>query len=162
MLCFLAGVSLYLYRDKVAWSFRLFAGAMIASIPLLWFVPFGDYPGSLALAYVTVYLGLTDCRRISLIKGADYSYGIYLYHYTVAQLFVYLAAPRYWWVTALVCVPASALVAAFSWHAIEKPAQGLRKPLARAERQYLALKNRLLNRSAGMAAPAADKPEAIG
>jgi peptidoglycan/LPS O-acetylase OafA/YrhL len=139
VVCFLAGVSLYLFRDKIVWSTRMFAGALIASIPLLWFVPFGDYPGVLTIAYVTVYLGLTNARRLSLIKGADYSYGMYLYGYVIQQLFVYLAAPRFWWVNVLVCVPASALFAAFSWHFIEKPAQNLRKPLAAAERRYLAL-----------------------
>jgi peptidoglycan/LPS O-acetylase OafA/YrhL len=139
VVCFLAGVSLYLFRDKIVWSSRMFAGALIASIPLLWFVPFGDYPGVLTITYVTVYLGLTNVRRLSLIKGADYSYGMYLYGYVIQQLFVYLAAPRFWWVNLLVCVPASALFAAFSWHFIEKPAQNLRKPLAAAERHYLAL-----------------------
>jgi peptidoglycan/LPS O-acetylase OafA/YrhL len=138
VVCFLAGVSLYLFRDKIVWSSRIFAGALIASIPLLWFVPFGDYPGVLTITYVTVYLGLTNVRRLSLIKGADYSYGMYLYGYVIQQLFVYLAAPRFWWVNVLVCVPASALFAAFSWHFIEKPAQNLRKPLAAAERHYLA------------------------
>ena len=136
--CFLVGVSLYLFRDKIVWSSRVFAGALIASIPLLWFVPFGDYPGVLTITYVTVYLGLTNVRRLSLIKGADYSYGMYLYGYVIQQLFVYLAAPRFWWVNLLVCVPASALFAALSWHFIEKPAQNLRKPLAAAERHYLA------------------------
>jgi len=139
VVCFLAGVSLYLFRDKIVWSSRMFAGALIASIPLLWFVPFGDYPGVLTITYVTVYLGLTNVRRLSLIKGADYSYGMYLYGYVIQQLFVYLAAPRFWWVNVLVCVPASALFAAFSWHFIEKPAQNLRKPLAAAERHYLTL-----------------------
>jgi hypothetical protein len=64
---------------------------------------------------------------------------MYLYGYVIQQLFVYLAAPRFWWVNVLVCVPASALFAAFSWHFIEKPAQNLRKPLAAAKRHYLAL-----------------------
>src|SRR3984893_955669 len=137
--CFLAGVSLYLFRDKIVWSSRMFAGALIASIPLLWFVPFGEYPGVFTITYVTVYLGLTNFKRLAVVKGADYSYGIYLYGTVIEQLFVHLAAPRFWWVTALVCLPATALFAAFSWHFIEKPAQNLRKPLAAAERHYLAL-----------------------
>ncbi len=145
VVCFLAGVSLYLYRDKIVWSSRMFAGALIASIPLLWLVPFGDYLAILTLTYVTVYLGLTNFKRLSVIRGADYSYGIYLYGFVIQQLFVYLAAPRFWWINALVCVPASALVAAFSWHFIEKPAQNLRKPLAVAERRYLAFKDHLRN-----------------
>lgn len=144
VVCFLAGVSLYFHRDRIMWSFRLFVGSLAASIALLWFVPLGDYPGSLTLTYVTVYLGLTNSKRLTLIKGADYSYGIYLYSYVVQQLFAYLAAPRFWWINALICIPASACLAAFSWHVIEKPAQNLRKPLAIAERYYLNLQARLL------------------
>jgi peptidoglycan/LPS O-acetylase OafA/YrhL len=147
VVCFLTGVSLYLFRDKIVWSSRMFAGALVASTALLWFVPFGEYPGVLTITYVTVYLGLTNFKRLAFIKGADYSYGIYLYGFVIQQLFVSLVAPRFWWVNALVCVPLAALFAAFSWHFIEKPAQKLRKPLAVAERHYLALKDRLLHRS---------------
>ncbi|MGB8900721.1 MAG: acyltransferase, partial [Methylocella sp.] len=77
------------------------------------------------MTYVTVYLGLTNFKRLSVIRGADYSYGIYLYSFVIQQLFVYLAAPQspFWWINAMVCVPLSALVAAFSWHFVEKPAQ---------------------------------------
>jgi peptidoglycan/LPS O-acetylase OafA/YrhL len=149
VVCFLTGVSLYLFRDKIVWSSRMFAGALIASIALLCFVPFGEYPGILTITYVTVYLGLTNFKRFSFVKGADYSYGIYLYGFAVQQLFVHLAAPRFWWVNALVCVPLSVFFAAFSWHFIEKPAQKLRKLLPAVERHYLALIDRLLPRPIG-------------
>jgi peptidoglycan/LPS O-acetylase OafA/YrhL len=145
IVCFLAGVSFYLFRNKIAWCYPLFFGALMASIALIWFIPFGEYPAILTLTYVTVYFGLTNTKRLFLIKGADYSYGIYLYHFVIIQLFVYLAAPRSGWFTAIICVPLSALVAACSWHFIEKPAQHWRKPLIRAEQHYLALKSRLLS-----------------
>ncbi|HEY8007482.1 MAG TPA: acyltransferase [Methylocella sp.] len=144
LVSFLCGVSAYLYRDKIVWSLPMFTGALIASIVFLWFVPLGAYPAIVTLTYVTIYFGLTNFKRYWLIRGADYSYGMYLYGSVVLQLFVWLAAPRFWWISALVCVPASALLAAFSWHFIEKPAQSTRKHLAVGEKHYLALKNRLL------------------
>jgi peptidoglycan/LPS O-acetylase OafA/YrhL len=84
VLCFLAGVLFYLYRDGIAWSHTMFSGALVASIAL-WFVPFGEYPAVLTISYVTVYLGLTNIRRLSLIRGADYSYGIYLYGFVICS-----------------------------------------------------------------------------
>ncbi|MCI0734822.1 MAG: acyltransferase [Beijerinckiaceae bacterium] len=143
VISFLAGLSLYLFRDKIVWSFGVFAGALIASFPMLWFGRYWDYPAIITVTYVTVYLGLTNFKRLSVIRGADYSYGIYLYGFVIQQFFVYLAAPRFWWVNALVCVPVACLFAAFSWHFVEKPAQKLKHPLAVAERHYLALKARL-------------------
>lgn len=153
ILSFLAGVSLYLYRTEIAWSPRMSGGMLLASIPLLWFVPFGEYVGVFTISYVTVYLGLTNFKRFSFIKSADYSYGIYLYGFVIIQLFVDSAAPRFWWVTALACVPLTALFAAFSWCFVEKPAQKLRKPLAAAERYYLAYKDRLRRRFTELRAP---------
>jgi peptidoglycan/LPS O-acetylase OafA/YrhL len=52
VVCFLTGISLYLFRDKIVWSSRMFAGALIASFALLCFVPFGEYPGILTITYV--------------------------------------------------------------------------------------------------------------
>ncbi len=141
-MCFLAGVSFYLHRDKIPWSFPIFACALAASAALLWFTPFGEYPAVLTVTYVTVFLGLTNFRRLTIIKGADYSYGMYIYGSVVLQLFVYLAAPRYWWVNALATIPLTALFAAASWHFVEKPAQKLRNLLPAAERRYLAFKER--------------------
>jgi peptidoglycan/LPS O-acetylase OafA/YrhL len=146
VVAFLAGVSLYLHREKISWSFPMFAGALTATLPLLWLIPYGEYPAMLTLTYVTVYLGLTNFKRLAIIRGADYSYGIYLYGFVNQQLFVLAAAPRFWIVNALVCVPLTTLVAAFSWHFLEKPAQKLRQPLSLAEQHYLALRNRLVDR----------------
>lgn len=144
-MCFLAGVSFYLHRDKIPWSFPVFACAIAASAALLWFIPFGEYPAVLTVTYVTVFLGLTNFRRLSIIKGADYSYGMYIYGSVVQQLFVFLAAPRYWWLNALATIPLSALFAAYSWHFVEKPAQRWRNLLPAAERRYLAFKERSLS-----------------
>jgi peptidoglycan/LPS O-acetylase OafA/YrhL len=111
-----------------------------------WSRRFGRYCDYLAIptvSYVTVYLGLTNFRRVALIKGADYSYGIYLYGFVIQQLFASLLAPRVWWINALACDFLSALFAAFSWHFVEKPAQKLRIPLAITEQHYLTFIARL-------------------
>lgn len=145
-LCFLAGVSFYLYRDKIPWSPFIFICALVAACAFLWLVPLGEYPAIIALTYVTVFLGLTNFNRLAMVRGSDYSYGIYIYHFVIIQLFIQLAAPRSWVTVALVCLPLTALLATFSWHIVEKPAQKLRHYLPAAERRYLALKGRLAGR----------------
>lgn len=127
LVCFMCGISLYLYKDKLPWSPLLCAASGVASAVLVGFVPFGDYFMAPFVAYFTISVGLNNPRKAYLLRGADYSYGIYLYGFVLQQA---LAAAwpggREWWINILICVPASALVAAASWHFIEKPALGLR------------------------------------
>lgn len=126
---FLLGITLYLYRERVPWNGRLCAVSVLASALLL-SVPDGEYLGVTALSYVTIWLGLTNFRRLVIIRGADLSYGAYLYGFVIQQLFSYLFPQyRYWWASIMVCVPCALAFAAVSWNLIEKPALKLRRPL---------------------------------
>ena len=130
---FLAGISLYLYRERVIWDRRLFVTACAASVLLL-VVPCGEYIAVPLLAYVTVWLGLTNCPRLAVVRGADLSYGVFLYGFVIQQLFTFLFPHlRYWWANILVCIPGALIVAAASWNLVEKPALRLRKPLLKLE-----------------------------
>jgi peptidoglycan/LPS O-acetylase OafA/YrhL len=137
---FLTGVSLYLYRQRVPFESRLFFASALLSIALLGIIPHGEYLAPVAVAYATVYLGLLDPKKIALIKSADYSYGIFLYSFSIQQA-VSAAMPwtRHWTINILICLPLSAAVAAFSWHVVEKPAMRLRKSIARLEDAFLEL-----------------------
>lgn len=131
---FLVGISLYLYRERVIWDGRLFGASAVLAAVLLTFLPGGEYPAVFLLGYMTVWLGLTNCRRLAIIRGADLSYGAYLYGFVIQQLFAFLVPQgRFWWASILVCIPCALLFAAASWHFIEKPALKLRKPLMRLE-----------------------------
>ena len=140
-LWFFTGVSFYQLRNWIIWSSRIFAAALIASVVCLSISAYYDYLGIVALTYVTVYIGLTNFQRLAFLKGADYSYGIFLYSFVIQQLYVSLGGPRHWWMSALVCLPVTVLFAAFSWHFVEKPAQNLRKLILVLEKHYLVLKN---------------------
>lgn len=138
---FLAGVTIFLYRDAVPWNGKLFAASLVATVLLLGVVPNGDFVSPIPVAYMTVYLGLTNIRRIGFLRHADLSYGIFLYGYVVQQAVAhFLPWSRDWYLNFAISLPLAVAIAAFSWHFIERPALGLRSQLSRLESRYLALR----------------------
>ena len=112
-------------------------------------LPLGRFAGFAPLAYATVCLGLTNPPKVAILRSGDYSYGIYVYAYPVQQVFASLGPwAHHWWLNILVCVPASTMVAAVSWHLVEKPALGLRKPLKALEDHWLVARGKLTLRPA--------------
>jgi peptidoglycan/LPS O-acetylase OafA/YrhL len=138
---FLAGLSVFLYRNDLPFNKFLFWASAALSIALLGVIPYGDCLAALPVAYLTVYLGLLNPPRNFVIGGADYSYGIYLYSFVVQQTISdILPWSRAWYLNIAISLPLSIAIAAFSWHVIEKPALQLRKKLARVEAWYLGLR----------------------
>jgi peptidoglycan/LPS O-acetylase OafA/YrhL len=127
--CFVAGVAAYIYRDRIVWSGRLFAVALVATFLCL-SVPVGDYLVPVPVTYATVYLGLLDPYRIGLVRKGDYSYGLFLYGYPIQQATVATLGPAgfHWGINLAVAYPIAFAVAAFSWWCVERPFLKL-KPL---------------------------------
>jgi peptidoglycan/LPS O-acetylase OafA/YrhL len=93
---FLFGVSLYVLRRRIICNFFLF-GASVFSSWILMDHTRTIYLAAAPIAYLTVYLGVANPNRISLINASDYSYGIYLYSYPIQQSIAYLfPATRIW------------------------------------------------------------------
>jgi len=127
---FLLGVSFYLYKDRVLWDGRIFAASIALILLSYWFTSFGDFVAIPAMGYVTVFLGLTSPRKLSILRGADYSYGVFLYGYPIQQAFAALAPWTHnWFLNGIVSSVVVIFFAAFSWTLIEKPALKLRKQI---------------------------------
>ncbi len=118
VLFFLAGVTFYLYRDRVSYSllWGVISGvltAVLLSFPVT--APLAAVPG----AYLTVWLGLMSPPRIPF---GDLSYGVYLFHFpiqqSIIQLFPWLQS---WWQLTLVSLPPTLVCAFVSWTVIEQP-----------------------------------------
>lgn len=139
VVCFLAGVAIYLYRDRLPYS-RVGAALATLCATALLYVPLGIYLVPVPIAYLTVCLGLLNPKRLSVIKGADYSYGMYLYGFVIQQA---LAATgpwaRHWYTNDGAALVIAAAFSALSWCCVEKPATKLKNHLDTAEHWWLDL-----------------------
>jgi peptidoglycan/LPS O-acetylase OafA/YrhL len=144
LMSFVSGVTLYIYRDRAPWDYRLAApaGALLYLSALA--APSPTFSAlSLVLpplaAYCVVYVGLLDPPKLFFMAGADYSYGIFLYGFVVQQC-VSLLLPwaRHWYLNVLVALPLATAFAAVSWRFVERPALGLRPHLKQFEASVLA------------------------
>ena len=126
---FVAGVILFLLRDRVPFGPRLVAlsGALaVLCLATPWAYGFAPLPA----AYLAAGLGVQKPPKNRLLRSGDYSYGVYLYAYPVQQAVWSLAPGGQSYLgnlaTSLVLV---SLFAAFSWHAVEKPCLRLKRVL---------------------------------
>ena len=156
VMCFLAGVTVFLFKHRITWHPALCLLAAAATEALLW-IPGGSALVAWPAAYATVFLGLTSPPKPTLLFDGDYSYGLYLYGFPIQQTLASL------WPGMPAAIDAPiALVLAFgfaqiSWWAVERRALQLRPVLHRVENGMLARLPRrmmpLLGGSEGRAAP---------
>ena len=128
ILYFLAGVAIQMWKEKIPYSEWLFAGSLIAAV-LFMTSDVLLYLSPLPIAYITVYLGLTQPKRVPLLMSGDYSYGIYLYAFPIQQT-VALKVSHVWYYHIMIALPLTFMFAAFSWHTIEKPTLRLKRLLS--------------------------------
>jgi peptidoglycan/LPS O-acetylase OafA/YrhL len=120
VLCFLGGITAYLWRDWIRISVPAFVVALVFSSIILstrTLVAFSP----LFLVYITVFLGMMPIPKPPLLTRGDYSYGMYLYGFPFQQGVVNFAS---WghipvWNIAL-SVPLTICFAVISWELIEK------------------------------------------
>jgi peptidoglycan/LPS O-acetylase OafA/YrhL len=113
VLSFLFGVSAYALRDKILHNSIIFWGCVL----LCWFTIM--YQGTIYLAvfpivYVTIFIGLLNPLRTSILRGSDYSYGLYLYGFPVQQTVSWLF-PHYrtWYFNLIVSLSIASVLAFF-------------------------------------------------
>jgi peptidoglycan/LPS O-acetylase OafA/YrhL len=120
-LCFMTGTCVYVFRHRIPFNFSLFV--CCAALSLLLFAGVRSaYFAIIPITYVTIYLGVLNPPKYGFMKGADLSYGIYLYGFVVQQTLMFLfPAARVWWINWTISTVLAALCASISWHLIEGP-----------------------------------------
>lgn len=151
VLSFVCGVCLFAYRDRLHVHRVLVAAASVVAVVAFSLSGLGQYVGIAAVAYVTVALGVANLPRLGVLKRADLSYGIFLYHFIIEQLVAHLlpGLREWYWITA-VSLPLTLIVAHLSWVGIERPALKLRRAVLALEGWFI----RCLPLSTGWRTPA--------
>jgi peptidoglycan/LPS O-acetylase OafA/YrhL len=127
IISFLFGVSLYVMRGQITYSWFLFILSLSMYV-VLCVNQSSIYLSALPLTYAIIFLGLQNPAKITLIRGADYSYGIYLYGYPLQQTVSYLfPSHRIWYVNALSGVVLALVLAYLSWTYVESKVISHRK-----------------------------------
>lgn len=128
---FLAGVAIFQFGDILPWDWRLALVAFIAMVALLR-LPEGPYFAGFPCAYFTVWLGLLNPAKISVLRNADYSYGLYVYGFSIQQTVAHFFRwSHLWYLNLAITIPLSVAFAAFSWKCVERPALQLRAQVPR-------------------------------
>ncbi|MFT3788728.1 MAG: acyltransferase [Tepidisphaeraceae bacterium] len=119
---YLAGMVFYVFRDRIPLNLPL----AIVAAALLAGVAFVPHTWCVALPTLGAYLifWFAFCPAIRLHRTAawgDFSYGVYLFSFPLQQLIVTWFGGRIHWSTLLaISLPGSILVAALSWHLVER------------------------------------------
>lgn len=120
ILPFMFGVAIYLARSSLPFSLPLFVLSLALSFVLVYFRP-TSYLATPFVAYSTVYIGLLNPRRTLLVRGANYSYGIYLYGYPFQQAaYQLLPGGTFWLLNIVYGILSSGAAAHLSWTFVEK------------------------------------------
>jgi peptidoglycan/LPS O-acetylase OafA/YrhL len=120
-LCFLGGIAIYLFQDRIRLNLWLLAASVVVTWVLLP-TGLGQYVVGLPIAYITVYLGLLHPPKSVLSSISNYSYGLYIYGFVVQQSYSFLfPAYRFWWLNTIFSLSVAMLFAAVSWHYVEQP-----------------------------------------
>jgi len=117
---FAAGAGCWMFRDRVVVS-----GALLAMLIMLCVATRSTaaYPPVFAATIVYFCLWFAFVPRMGPLTGVgDYSYGLYLYGFPIQQLVAWRLPELGPWPLLLVSLPLAFVLAAASWHCVEKPA----------------------------------------
>lgn len=129
---FLCGMACFLWRDVLPIRGQA-AAAIAATLALLAGLarqgPAADVAVALALAYGTLWLAHRPAPALCFYRRlGDYSYGTYLYAFPLQGLVVWLFGPMTPVQNIALALPPTLICAVLSWHLVERPALGLRRP----------------------------------
>lgn len=127
VLCFLAGVVIYSFRERIPYKFGFALLAFLISIILIRY-KYTAYLTPIFFAYLTVYLGLLNPKRSVIVSSGDYSYGLYLYSCPIQQaVALSLGSHLSFALNLAISFPIAVVFSLFSWWFVERPFLKVRK-----------------------------------
>ena len=121
---FSTGMFFYMFRDKIILKLHFALPAIVISLICLFVYKIYFLPIiTICLTYIVMYLTYATKIRINGSKFGDLSYGLYIFGFPIQQLVThYFGGTMTWWVNFFISLPITLILAAISWHLIEKNA----------------------------------------
>jgi peptidoglycan/LPS O-acetylase OafA/YrhL len=119
---FVAGVAFYVFRARILLDAR---AGLVALVLAILFLRFGCYHLFFPLlgGYLVLLLGMRTGAVARFFQHRDYSYGVYIYAWPVQLTVIQMLGSAGAWLTAtLWCMAVTLVLAALSWHFVERPA----------------------------------------
>lgn len=118
---FFGGASLWIWRDKVRWSWAWALGFLVFCLSAIWSLNIFFAVYLIALPYLVVFLALVPAGPIRWFNRlGDYSYGIYIFGFPVQQILIWHLGGMSVWLTMMLSMLGALLLAIPSWHLVEK------------------------------------------
>jgi peptidoglycan/LPS O-acetylase OafA/YrhL len=129
---FFAGCLLFHWREYVPYHPVLLFACLLASFLL--YSCQALFAAPLFVAYVVIYIGMSAIPRLPLVQTGDYSYGVYLYGFPLAQAIICVVPQLsgHGWLLFGITTAVVLSFAALSWHLVEKPTLALKRAMASA------------------------------
>lgn len=119
--CFAAGMTFHMYRSRVPINGFLAIGSLAALLVANHFT-YLNYAFPFFGAYLVLYLSYCHWLKCTkFAKNGDFSYGIYIYAFPIQQLVTHcFGGHMAVWLNYTISFPITLVVAALSWHLVEK------------------------------------------
>lgn len=123
---FWAGAFLYHFNFKKYFSFETFVISFLLLIFLFQWGNLYSWLSYFLIPFVVLSFGFSSSKYLDMFNKADYSYGFYIYAFPVQQTLVYLYPKLSIYFHLTIGFVITIILAALSWHFIEKPALKLK------------------------------------
>lgn len=130
--CFAIGMAIYSFREVIRLNWLIPVVLTLLWATLAGGTVAGEFVGNLAIAAWMFTAAFASRSAIDQLKAMpDYSYGLYIWHWPMMQVWGELDRDASALETLTFALPASLVLAALSWHMIERPALNSKGRLAR-------------------------------
>lgn len=127
------GILFFLYRDRIPLRFS-YAVAVLAVWIIGFYFQIGEALAFFCLPYLVFWFVFEPRIRIRVAQFGDFSYGLYIYSWTVQQTIIHFLTPSIsWWLMCLLSFAFTIPLAMFSWFVIEKRALKIKDRLFKRE-----------------------------
>ncbi len=137
--CFTIGMSAYQYAKYIPLRW-IYLPVFLGLFLLFGHTSLKEIMANFALGYCILLLGFRTKSLFAYTqKIPDMSYGIYIWHWPIYQIFLLQNPDTSQWILVFLAIPLAGICALLSWNMVEKPALQMKQPVANWVKKQMGL-----------------------